>query len=144
MENIKLLKKIEFLNGLSTMELTKISRICKESVYEMGDEIVSEGDECNSFFIIKEGTVNVIKGDKTVSMLSDGSPIGEVSFIDRGPRSATVKAAKRTVLIEIPTREFDKALKEDKDMASIVYRSIAVTLCKRLRFTNDMLLILSD
>jgi hypothetical protein len=38
---------------------------------------------------------------KTVSILSKGSPSGEVSFIDNAQRSVTVIAGKKTGLIEI-------------------------------------------
>jgi CRP-like cAMP-binding protein len=144
MENIKLLKRIDFFAGLSTIDLTKINRICRESSFEEGEEIVREGEECDSFFIIKNGSVNVVKGEKTVSVLSKGSPLGEVSFIDKGPRSATAIASKKTVLIEIQSKELDELLKKDIILENKVYRSIALILCKRLRSTNDLLLILSD
>ncbi len=53
-------------------------------------------------------------------------------------------ASKKTVLIEIKAGALDGLLKEDKGLENKVYRSIALILCKRLRSTNDLLLILSD
>ena len=144
MEDISLLKKIDFLKGLTTMELTKISRICKQVSFDKGVEILKEGEEGNSLFIIKKGSVRVIKGDRMINALAEGSPVGEVSFIDKGPSSATVVTDKDTALIEIPVHALESILKKDTNIAHKVYKSISEILCRRLRFSNDMLLLLSS
>jgi hypothetical protein len=64
MENITLLKEIDFFKGPSTIELIKFNRICGKSPFQEAEEIVMKGDECNSLFIIKKGSVNVMNGKK--------------------------------------------------------------------------------
>jgi cGMP-dependent protein kinase len=39
--------------------------------------IVQEGDPASSFYIIKEGTVTVLKGEKDIRKLSKGDSFGE-------------------------------------------------------------------
>ena len=64
--------------------------------FKAGDTIIREGDEGNTAFLIVSGMVevNVGEGDdaKMVGKLDAGEIFGEMSLIDPGPRSATVKA----------------------------------------------------
>lgn len=143
MEDIALLKRIEFFSGLTTFELTQISRITERATFKQGEDIVKQGTTCDAVYILKEGSVNVIKDGKLLITLDKGSPIGEISFVDGGPRSASVTAETDSVLIKIPLNAFAELMNKEKDIACKIYRSIAVTLCQRLRDANDTLLLLS-
>src|SRR6187551_3443895 len=61
-----------------------------------GDTIISEGDDGNTAFLIVSGSVQVSVGKepkaKLVATLTAGDVFGEMSLIEAGPRSATVKA----------------------------------------------------
>ncbi|MBI4823733.1 MAG: cyclic nucleotide-binding domain-containing protein [Nitrospirae bacterium] len=143
MEDIALLKRIEFFNGLTTLELTQLSRITERTTFKQGQEIVTQGAVCDAVYILKDGSVNVIKDGKLLITLDKGSPIGEISFVDGGPRSASVTAETDSVLIKIPISAFVELMSREKDIACKIYKSIAVTLCQRLRDANDTLLLLS-
>jgi len=41
----------------------------------------------------------------------------------------------------MPVAALERLMKEDKDMAYKIYKSLAVTLAERLRKTNDSLLL---
>lgn len=144
MEDIALLKRIDFFGGLTAFELTKISKISERVKFNANDEVMKEGGVCDSIYIIKEGALKVVKGGKLLITLDAGSPVGEVSFIDKGPRSATVIAEEDSVLIKIPVDSLNELMSTDKELSCKIYRSIAVTLCQRLRDADDTLLLLSE
>lgn len=144
MEDIALLKRISFFNDLSSTELMEINKVTERAVYRQGEVVVKEGTACDAFYIIKEGTVKVVKDGRDIVTIENGEPIGELSFIDKGLRSATVIALENTVLIKISSDKFTELMEKDKDLSSKFYRAIALVLCSRLRDTNNVLALIRD
>src|SRR5215831_2311745 len=76
-----------------------------------GETIVWEGDEPESFFVIVQGAVDVVKErdegsqSRTVASLKDGDYFGELSIFDGKPRSATVRATAPTTCLVVPRWE---------------------------------------
>jgi CRP-like cAMP-binding protein len=139
MEDIGLLKKIFFLKDLSSQELRRINMLVERSVFKKGEEIMREGAECDALYIIKRGSVDVSKAGIHVESLGREEPIGEISFIDKGSRSATLVAAEDCELIKIPAESFEKLMSREKELANKIYKSITITLCRRLREANEAL-----
>jgi CRP/FNR family cyclic AMP-dependent transcriptional regulator len=139
MEDIVILKKLEFFRGLNTLELAKINAVTHRATFLPGEIVVKEGTRGGPMYIIKKGSVTVSKEGNILARLGSGDPIGEIAFIDKGPRSATVKAEEDTVLIEIPDDAFDEVLARNKDIAYKVYRAVTSILCERLRDANELL-----
>ena len=136
---IKILKSFDLFSALHRDELKKIADISEEVSFGRGEVIVKENMPAGSLFILKDGCVKITKDGKLIVMLGKGNPIGELSFIDNGLPSATATAEEDSVLIKIPSRAFYKMMKQDKDIAGKVYRSIALSLCQKLRDTNEWL-----
>jgi len=141
MEDIRLLKNLGLFKGLATLDIVRINKLVKRVSFEKGQEIVKEGTACDSIFFVKEGSVNVMRNGKKIASIGSGHPVGEVSFVDKGLRSATVIADADCSLLKMPVAALERLMKEDKDMAYKIYKSLAVTLAERLRNTNDTLLL---
>src|SRR6266481_3556900 len=78
--------------------------------FNAGDTILSEGEAGSTAFLIQAGSVEVSIGAgdnaKSVGTLGTGNVFGEMSLIDPGPRSATVKAVTDTECIVTTYDEF--------------------------------------
>ncbi|RYE10694.1 MAG: cyclic nucleotide-binding domain-containing protein [Hyphomicrobiales bacterium] len=107
--------------------------------FEAGDTILTEGEDGDTAFLIVSGKVEVVVGSgaksKTVATLRGGDVFGEMSLLEPGPRSATVKALDRTVCTVTSYADFMSAIQDDPAQAVLFMR----TLVTRLRQTNDML-----
>lgn len=107
--------------------------------FNAGDTILSEGDDGRSAFLIVNGSVEVTVGKgsdaKTVGTFKDGEVFGEMSLIEPGPRTATVKAATDTECIETSYEEFAARIHENPDAAMEFMK----TLVRRLRHMNEMM-----
>lgn len=57
-----------------------------------GEIIIQKGDEGDNFYVIDQGTVEVILDSKVINIISDGGSFGELALIYGTPRAATVKA----------------------------------------------------
>lgn len=141
MEDIRLLKNLDLFKGLATLDVVKISKVVRRVSFEKGQEIVKEGTACDSIFFVKEGSVSVMRQGRSIASIGEGHPVGEVSFVDKGLRSATVLASEDCALLKVPVSALERLMKEDKDMAYKIYKSLAITLAERLRETNDSLLL---
>ena len=63
-----------------------------------GDVIFSQGDAGTSMYIVVEGEVDVSYDERRSVRLGVGESFGEMSLIDKRPRSATVTAATDVTL----------------------------------------------
>ncbi len=144
MENMDLLRKISFLKDLTTGELIKINIITENVLFAEGEEIMQEGAPCDAIYIVKSGSVRIMKGGAHLETVAAGEPLGEIAFIDKGSRSATLVAGADTELIRLASDKFQQVLAHDKELANKIYLSIIRTLCRRLRDASQALKIIPD
>lgn len=78
------------------------------------EKIVTEGDQGDSFFLIRSGKVRVFSRsmrnhEKTVGLgtLKEGDFFGEVALLTHKPRTATVQAQGSVELMELSRSDFD-------------------------------------
>ena len=74
--------------------------------HKAGEVIFREGDPGEEMFVIRNGTVDIRVGDKTVATLEQDEVFGEMALVDHHPRSASAIAATDCELVPIDTRRF--------------------------------------
>jgi hypothetical protein len=75
--------------------------------------------------------------DQRVAMLHEGATLGEMTLVDRTPRSATVRAVGTTVVGVISMDALEQLAAEDRDIERQMLRNLANELSRRLRLTNE-------
>lgn len=98
-----------------------------------GDVLIREGEPVRSLFVLLDGLVAIERGGKRINTSQPGEFLGELSFVDSRPPSATVKAARASSLLELPRDVLVRHLGEDLGFASRFYRAVAVFLADRVR-----------
>jgi CRP-like cAMP-binding protein len=105
--------------------------------FKGGDTILKEGEMGDTAFLIIDGSVEVSIGEgakaKNVGVLKSGEVFGEMSLIDPGPRSATVKAVIDTECVVTNFDEFNDSIQNDPARAALFMK----TLVRRLRQMNE-------
>lgn len=120
------------------MSIDAFKNIGKTSTYKKGSIICREGDEGHSMYILLQGSVDVTinsysNNSQSLVTLKSGSFFGEMSLLEKKPRSATVSTRTDDVIVlEVSEKDFPLLLAQD---TSIAYR-LLLTLNKRL---NNML-----
>lgn len=108
--------------------------------YRRGEVIISEGEEGRTAFLVVSGIIEVLVGQggksKRVATMTAGEVFGEVSLLDPGPRSATVRAVTDVECTMTSYEDFVASIQSDPDQAVAFMR----TLVRRLRQTNEMLI----
>ena len=107
-------RNVPLLSGLTALQLREFlldSEIIRPAE---GDVVFARNDYSNSFYAIVEGGVIVetptSEGNMLAFQLGVGEFFGELGLISGRRRTATIKAQKRTLIIETPRRSMLKLL----------------------------------
>ena len=104
--------------------------------------LVREDDPSETIFFIADGLFEVyVYGGSAnrlkVGQLGPGEIIGEISWLDRKPISATVRAVETSSVIALPIVTLERKLAADPGFAARLFRSIATLTAERLRTTTS-------
>jgi len=102
-----------------------------------GDVLIREGDPCDALFLILDGSlaVSVAALAQPIALLARGEVVGEMSFVDSQPPSATVVALEPSIVLSISCQPLRHKLQQDIWFASRFYRALSILLSSRLRST---------
>lgn len=105
-----------------------------------GHVLIEQGLPVPALFILLNGTLVVKTGQppaqRTVAQLTTGEVIGEMSFVDHRPPSATVIAGTDAILLAVPQARLLERAESDLGFGKRFYRGLAFCLSNRLRLMN--------
>jgi bacteriocin-type transport-associated protein len=135
------MKKVLFILGiLSDADIEWILNNGVREKISPGKVLIQEGDPISSIYIVLDGLFSVTVaglGHKEVAQLGVGEMIGEISFVDSRPPSATVTAISNCLILSITKKILEERLKYDVGFAARFYRALAIFLSDRLRETMN-------
>jgi len=132
--------KIPLFSDLDQQELSAVVDLASSHQYPAKSVIVQEGDSSNSLFVILAGQVKIsyyaMDGREVIlSLMPAGSFFGELSLLDKQPRSATVTTLQKSTLAQIRRSDFEKLLLQQPQMSL----KLLLELAGRFRKTNLLL-----
>jgi bacteriocin-type transport-associated protein len=107
-----------------------------------GQALIREGVPIDALYITLDGAFAITTaatGEKAIAQLGVGEIIGEISFVDARPPTATVTAQQDSVVFALDRRQLSDQLERDTHFAARFYRAIAGFLADRLRNTVSQL-----
>lgn len=123
------LAEVPLFGAASRKDLQKIARASDEVDVKSGRVLVDQGRPGHEFFLILEGTASVRRNNRKVAELGPGMYFGELSLLDRGPRTATVVADTDMKVLVLGQREFLGVL---DDVPGLAYKILRI-MAHRLR-----------
>ena len=134
-QKIEMLQSIPMFSYLTKKQLGEVARHTDELQVDAGHVLAREGAIGHELFIIVEGTATVSRNGKTLAELGPGDCVGEMSLLDRKPRSADVVADEPMSVLVIGGRDFKPLLESAPDLSLRLLRSMA----QRLRDADEAL-----
>lgn len=131
------------LKNISREHVKELCSVMDRVPVKEGEVFIREGDPSDSVFIIQHGEVEVIKKEASsnqwypLARLKKGESVGEVSLLDNNPRSASVRAAVDTILLEIKIDDLNRISSDEETVISQIKGNLAREMGKRLRKTNE-------
>jgi CRP-like cAMP-binding protein len=93
--------------GISEADIITFIEAAQVQPVNAGTAVIKEGDEGNFFYVVSEGSFQVIVGGTVQSMpLKSGAVFGELALLYNTPRAATIKATCRSTLFSIERDTF--------------------------------------
>lgn len=122
------LAQVPMFSACSKKDLQMIARASDEVQVASGKTLVEEGQPGHEFFLIVGGTATVLRNGRKIATLGPGQYFGEMALLDRGPRSATVRADSDMTVLVLGQREFSGVVDEVPGLARKLLQYMATRL----------------
>lgn len=133
-ERFNMVRRLSFFRDFSYPEVWEVLNASKWETHDKGESIIVEGEMDESFFIIVSGEVVVTKGGKALGKLQEGDCFGEMGYLNKTMRTATVTSDKGVAVMRV-----NSTLIEQASMACQLrfHKVFLRTLIERLTRTSE-------
>lgn len=115
--DVKHLDSVPLFAGLNKHQRQELARRVDEIDVDAGKRLVSEGKFGYEFFVIEDGTAEVVRGEEHVADLGPGDFFGEMALLGDTERSATVIASSPMTAMVMTDTDFRHLARELPDIA---------------------------
>ena len=122
---VELLRGIPLFANCSKRDLSSVSGIADEIDLSEGKELTRQGKPGREFFVLVEGTADVVKNNRKISTLKAGDFFGEIALVSDAPRTATVRASSPVRALVVTERNFKRLLDEQPEIERKVLTALA-------------------
>ena len=133
------MKRVVFILGvLDDDDVDWLIEAGQRQELQPGQVLIREGEPCEHLYLILDGGLEVsvaALSAQPIAHLATGEVVGEMSFVDSQPPSATVSALEPSIVLAISCSQLRHKLQQDIWFASRFYRALAILLSSRLRST---------
>ena len=140
-ETARLLAAVEIFASLEERELREVAQLAVPRGYERGEMIFREGDSGDTCYVIRSGSVSVMRQHQdgrviALAELRAGAMFGELAMFAGEKRSATVEALEPTSAVALLAGDLRRLLRSHPEIAVKMLAAFA----ERLRRVNERLL----
>lgn len=109
---------------------------------ERGQALVHQGAAADALFIVVSGRFEVTVAGRAdrVAELGPGSPVGEIAFLAGGTRTATVTAARDSLVLKLGREQFERLCTR----SPAIWRTLTAALARRLADQTAVRSVRSD
>lgn len=134
-EKFNAIRQLDFFEDFPEPQIWEIIRAATWQEFEPGDQIIVEGDIDDSFYIITSGNVDVMKDNQILGTLNKGSCFGEMAYLTKSQRTASIRAKDYVNLMKINATLIDQVSIDCQLSFSKVFMN---SLVKRLSLSNSL------
>ena len=129
------IRAVPLFAGLLPSEVDRITMVMNPVDVAAGEVVCTEGEPGHEFYVIASGEAAVEHAGGIANKLHTGDHFGELALLDRGPRSATVRALTDCRLYVLQEASFAAVLNEVPALA----QKLLASLARRLRQVESQL-----
>ncbi len=138
------LREMSIFHGRKAETLEALEACMEIRTFQAGEKIFTQGEAGDELFLIRRGAVRILlplAGQQAyhLSTFGRGDFFGEMTFLDREPRSANAVAHSDTELFVLSRARFDALADDHKRLAMQLHEGLARTMAVRLRRVNKEL-----
>jgi serine/threonine protein kinase len=91
-EQMRAVLGLRFFRDFTQLEVGEILKAGTWKTYRRGDTVLEQGARDLAFYVLVAGDASVVRDGREVATLTRGEVFGEMGYLSRGPRSASVLA----------------------------------------------------
>jgi CRP-like cAMP-binding protein len=139
-----LLSQTAIASTMSPDQLRVLCDLAGFKSFQDGEIVMDERDESHKLYVLLEGRASIEGSfEQEISIAETGSVLGELSFLDHKPRSATVRSLGPSRYAVLSQELLNQLRADHPDVLAVVLLNISISLCGKLRSTLRMLNALS-
>jgi len=132
---VQSLKTVPLFAGVGDRELKRLANVMRESRFNEGEAITTEGRSGIGFFLIEDGNASVSLHGEIIRTLGPGDHFGEIALIDEGVRTATATAVEDLVCWGLTVWELRPLVQTN----GVIGWKLLQTLAKHLREAEQVI-----
>jgi CRP-like cAMP-binding protein len=134
------IKAVPFFREFAHLDVWEMVRIADFRRLSPSETVVSEGEICESFYLIADGEARVSSGGRPLSVLGDGDCFGEIPYFeDRGKRTSSVVSITPLTIIEVNATALRQASDACQKQFNRAFVRILLERVERLSKINTQL-----
>lgn len=140
------LKLTSLFTDLPLLQLEEVTRLCSYRHLDDGEIVITEKDWDNfDIFIICKGYLEIVSSaskqisDEVVISTKDRGILGEMAWLTKSPRTATIRCHGPVELIQIDGKALEIYLENNTDAGYLVMKRLAIHISNNTRETSDVL-----
>jgi CRP/FNR family transcriptional regulator, cyclic AMP receptor protein len=126
----KRLTDVSLFQGLAKKDLQHLGRWTDEVDIPEGKSLAEQGTFAYEFFVIEDGTADVIQDGKRIRTIGPGDFFGEIGLLESQRRTASVVATSAMRLIVMTSRDFSAMRSEMPHIAEEIQKKIEERLAR--------------
>jgi hypothetical protein len=134
------LRRIKILASMSEPQLQRFADFVKVQEVPQWQVIVRQGEPGDSMYFVLAGELRVsvdVMGRETIlTTLGPGEFFGDISILDKGPRSADVVANSDSTVAKISAADLEELTSQAPELAALFLKGLGRTLTARIRADN--------
>jgi CRP/FNR family transcriptional regulator, cyclic AMP receptor protein len=135
------LRQTALFRDLTDDELEEIVAVGRVVNARAGATLIRQEDEAGGMSVVLSGAVRIELAlpDGTrqrLALMSPGDVFGELSLLDRAPRSASAVAERDAQVFTVSAADFDHLRRQFRPAVLKLLRAVGPVLCARLRAVN--------
>jgi CRP/FNR family transcriptional regulator, cyclic AMP receptor protein len=113
-------------------ELSRIAQLADEIDLPPGKTLTKEGARGREFFVLLEGSAEVLRGNQRIATMGGGDFFGEIALVTELPRTATVTTTSPVHALVITDRAFRELMRDSPSIQGKVLQELAARLAHSL------------
>jgi CRP/FNR family cyclic AMP-dependent transcriptional regulator len=127
-------KVLYILGQFDDTDIDWLARQGRRQALTPGTTLIRQGEPTPDLYIVIDGLLDVtVAAIGSVARLQSGEIIGEMSFVDSAPPSASVSVLADSVLLAICKEDIEARIVDDPLFGYRFYKALALFLADRLR-----------
>jgi CRP/FNR family transcriptional regulator len=132
-------RRVPYFDQLSDEKAARFARELIVRRYGPRERILTEGDECEGFFLLRSGRARIFRTgpegrEQILRLLQPGDTFGEVPVFDNGPNPASVEAIAPGEAVLFPSQTVNTLIDQEPLVARVMLRQFA----RRLRGFTEL------